>query len=389
MASKRRAEDEEDGVRYQPDDRPPILLTATIGLQLAALILVGAAVIPAVVFRSAGASDPVLAWAVFASLVLCGLTTMVQASPRFAAGYVIVTVARSAAIAVCIAAVSQGGPALLALLVGVTAVIQLLLAVRLSLFRRILTPAIAGTVIMLIPVSVVPVVLDNLERNSGGRLSRRRRSRCTGHGACDDACRTERQCRDTPLGTDYRSRSRSSLRRASGSLRAGPRRRSSMVRAPPGRAADAASRLRTGILGFAARVCDRHTDRNRPERKRQRRRPARILASAAGRGLPFGPEHGRRGGREQHPVRAGWHDAEHVQIFRRHLRGADRNGGAPSRHRHRGMALRVRLPAQGVGLDAVDSGSGHCRLCRGHDDDALHGRHKARHPGRPRPTARA
>lgn len=164
MPSKRGLGDEEDGVRYQPDDRPPILLTATIGLQLAALLLVGAAVIPTVVFRSAGASDQVLAWAVFASLALCGLTTMVQASPRFAAGYVIVTVARSAAIAVCIAAVAQGGPALLALLVGVTAAIQLLLAARLSLFRRILTPAIAGTVIMLIPVSVVPVVLDNLER---------------------------------------------------------------------------------------------------------------------------------------------------------------------------------------------------------------------------------
>lgn len=156
--------EDDDGVRYQPDDRPPVLLTAMIGLQLAALLLVGAAVIPTVVFQSAGASDPVLAWAVFASLALCGLTTMVQASTRFAAGYVIVTVARSAAIAVCIAAVSQGGPALLALLVGATAALQLLFAARLSLFRRILTPAIAGTVIMLIPVSVMPVVLNNLER---------------------------------------------------------------------------------------------------------------------------------------------------------------------------------------------------------------------------------
>ena len=163
MRSRRDREDDE-GVRYQPDDKSPAPLTATVGLQLAAFLLIGAIVFPTIVFQSAGASDRVTAWAVFASLALCGLTTMVQASPRFAAGYVIVTVARSAAIAVCITAVSKGGPALLALLVGVTAVLQILLAARLSLFRRVLTPAIAGTVIMLIPVSVMPVVLSNLER---------------------------------------------------------------------------------------------------------------------------------------------------------------------------------------------------------------------------------
>ncbi len=163
MRPKRDREDD-DGVRYQPDENPPVLLTATVGFQLAVLLLISAVVIPTIVFQSAGASDPVTAWAVFASLALCGFTTMVQASPRFAAGYVIVTVARSAAIAVCIAAVSKGGPALLAILVGVTAVFQILLAARLSLFRRILTPAISGTVVMLIPVSVMPVVLDNLER---------------------------------------------------------------------------------------------------------------------------------------------------------------------------------------------------------------------------------
>ena len=162
-----RNREDDDGLLYQPDDRPPILLTACLGLQLGALILVGAALFPTVVFRSAGASDAVLTWAVFASLALCGLTTMVQAS-RFAAGYVVVTVGRSAAVAVCIAAVSQGGPVLLALLVGVTALLQLGLAARLSLFRKILTPAIAGTVIMLIPVSVMPVVLQNLGRIPAG-----------------------------------------------------------------------------------------------------------------------------------------------------------------------------------------------------------------------------
>ena len=289
-----RDRDDDDGVRYQPDDKSPIPLTATVGLQLAALLLVGAVVIPTIVFQSAGASDAVIAWAVFASLALCGLTTMVQASPRFAAGYVIVTVGRSAAIAVCIAAVSKGGPALLALLVGVTAALQMLLAVRLSLFRRILTPAIAGTVIMLIPVSVMPVVLDNLERVPEGVSS--------AAGGLAAFVTVLVMAVVTLKGSSTMRLwapiigvgSGAACAAPLGSLRAGPRCRSGMDRASARRTANPESRLRTGFLGVAARLSDRHADWNRPERERQRRRPACILAPVAGSGLPIGPEHCRR-----------------------------------------------------------------------------------------------
>ena len=56
-----------------------------------------------------------------------------------------------------------GGPGLLATLVTISALFQFLLSERLSLLRRIITPTVAGTVIMLIAVTVMPIVFDLLK----------------------------------------------------------------------------------------------------------------------------------------------------------------------------------------------------------------------------------
>ncbi len=72
-------------------------------------------------------------------------------------------------IAVCIAALAQGGPGTLATLVLVSSLFQFLFSERLSLFRRVLTPTVAGTVIMLIAVTVMPIVfgmLDDVQKDA-------------------------------------------------------------------------------------------------------------------------------------------------------------------------------------------------------------------------------
>ena len=61
-------------------------------------------------------------------------------------------------IGICIMAVAEGGTAMLATLVVVSALFQLLLAARLALFRWFLTPTVSGTVIMLVPVTVMPLL---------------------------------------------------------------------------------------------------------------------------------------------------------------------------------------------------------------------------------------
>ena len=51
---------------------------------------------------------------------------------------------------------------MLATLVIISSLFQFALAARLSLFRRILTPTVTGTVIMLIAVTVMPIIFDTL-----------------------------------------------------------------------------------------------------------------------------------------------------------------------------------------------------------------------------------
>ena len=110
-------------------------------LTIAAIILV-----PTIVMRAAGASEAYLSWAVFATVAICGVTTILQLvrAGRIGTGHLVVMGASGAFIAVCIAAVSAGGSALLATLVVVSSFVPLVLSARLSLFQRVLTPTVSG-----------------------------------------------------------------------------------------------------------------------------------------------------------------------------------------------------------------------------------------------------
>ena len=157
-------------VRYEPDDKPPHALTAGLGLQFAILSIAGIVLTPAIVIRAAGESDSYLTWAVFAAAAVCGISTILQAVRfgRIGAGYVLLMGTSGAFIAVCVAALVQGGPGLLATLVVASSLFQFLLAGRLSLFRRLLTPTVAGTVLMLIAVTVMPLVFDMVTASPEG-----------------------------------------------------------------------------------------------------------------------------------------------------------------------------------------------------------------------------
>ena len=155
-----------DAIRYQPDDRTPAALALGLGLQLAVLTIPGIMLITTVVMRAAGETDAYLYWAVSATVAISGAATVLQAFRvgRFGTGHVLVMGSSGASIAVCISAVSEGGPALLATLVFVAAFVPLAVSGHLSVLRRIVSPTVAGTVVMLIPVTVMPVVFGLLEK---------------------------------------------------------------------------------------------------------------------------------------------------------------------------------------------------------------------------------
>ena len=152
-------------VRYQPDERPAPAVTLGLALQSSVLIIARIVVVPMFVVRAAGGTEAYLSWALFATVSVCGLTTVLQAVRlgRIGSGYVAVMGTSLAVVGVAITAVAEGGPALLATLTLVTAVVPLILSARLALFRRVLTPTVSGTVIMLIPVTLMPSAFGLLE----------------------------------------------------------------------------------------------------------------------------------------------------------------------------------------------------------------------------------
>ena len=135
------------------------------GFQAAMIIVAPLVLTVVIVARIAGQPDSYLSWGVFAALIISGATTILQAVRigPVGAGHVLIMGTSGVFIAVCVAALVEGGPSTMASLIIVSSLFQFLLAARLSLLRRIFTPVVSGTVIMLIPVTVMPIVFDTLK----------------------------------------------------------------------------------------------------------------------------------------------------------------------------------------------------------------------------------
>ena len=153
-----------ENIRYEPDDRSPHPVSAGLGFQITAITLAPVAVTVAIIARAADQPENYITWAVFAAVVVSGAVTILQAVRvgRIGAGHILVMGTSGAFIGVCITALVEGGPATLASLVVVSSLFQFMLSARLSLLRRIVTPVVAGTVLMLIAATVMPIVFGML-----------------------------------------------------------------------------------------------------------------------------------------------------------------------------------------------------------------------------------
>ena len=151
-------------IRYEPDEQPPAPLAIGAGFQAALIMLAPVVLGVVIVLQIAGQPPEYTAWAVFAALLVSGVSTIMQAVRvgRIGSGHILFMGTSGAFIAVCIGALAVGGPATMASLIVISSLIQFLLASRLALLRRIFTPAVTGTVIMLIAVTIVPLLFDAL-----------------------------------------------------------------------------------------------------------------------------------------------------------------------------------------------------------------------------------
>ena len=133
----------------------------TTGVTLAITSLLTSIIIVTLVTSAAGSSPAEVSWLVFASLLMTGITSILQAGRlgRIGTGHILVVSATGIYIAVAVQALEAGGLELLAILVVASALFQCFLSGKLSVLRHVITAKVTGTLLMLVPISVVPIIV--------------------------------------------------------------------------------------------------------------------------------------------------------------------------------------------------------------------------------------
>ncbi len=154
----------DETLRFEADERPPLHLSIGIAAQFATLAITSVLLPPVVLVTLGGGSEAYLGWAVFAAVVVSGIATIVQSVRvgRIGAGYILVMGSTPAYLPVCISTLEASGPALLATLIIISSLVQFVLGWKMAALRRVFTPTVAGTVLMLIPVSLAPLILRKM-----------------------------------------------------------------------------------------------------------------------------------------------------------------------------------------------------------------------------------
>lgn len=149
-------------IRYEPDDSCPPWLAATTAIQGVTLVLAPTILVVAITVRSARQDASFLNWAAFATLIIVGLMMALQAAKigRFGGGHLIICGVTTNYIAVSIIALAEGGPTMVASLIVISAIFYYAVAMWLPLLRNIITPTVAGTVLMLIAAVTLPFAIN-------------------------------------------------------------------------------------------------------------------------------------------------------------------------------------------------------------------------------------
>ena len=152
-------------IRYEVDQRCPPLAALGVATQGITFVLAPTVLIAAITVLAAGQDQQFMSWAVFAALIITGTATALQAARigRLGGGHLLITTVTPNFIAVSVLAIEEGGPSLLASLVVLCSLFYLALAAWLPRLRRIITPVVSGTVLMLIAAMVLPIAFDRMK----------------------------------------------------------------------------------------------------------------------------------------------------------------------------------------------------------------------------------
>lgn len=155
---------------YGLEDRPPWRTAALVGAQHVLAMFVGVISVPLLVARILKMPDDQTAYLVSMGLVASGLSTFVQSAGLgpFGSRLLAVQGTSFAFLAPLLQAGSAGG---LALMLGMSlacAPVEIVLALFLHRLRHVFTPLVAGVVVLLIGVSLIPVGMKSVAAPLGG-----------------------------------------------------------------------------------------------------------------------------------------------------------------------------------------------------------------------------
>ena len=158
--------------RFSPDDRPAPLAALGLSAQGALLNVPVIVLFPLITVQIAGGSPALADWLVFVALVITGVTMVLQTIRvgKVGSGFHLSTSPSPVAIPFCALALAEGGPKLLAALVLIAGLFGLGVALRLSALRRIFNPTVTGTVSILLAITIISVLLENVGDVPAGRV---------------------------------------------------------------------------------------------------------------------------------------------------------------------------------------------------------------------------
>ena len=153
-----------ENILYEPDESCPPLVSLVVGFQGAVILLVATALLVSITLSGDSHGEEYLTWAIFAALILNGASTALQAATlwRLGSGHVLFTNTVATYLPVSRIALAQGGPALMASLVVVSSLVHFLLSAWLPLLRRIVTPVVSGTILLLVAAMTIPIAFNRV-----------------------------------------------------------------------------------------------------------------------------------------------------------------------------------------------------------------------------------
>jgi NCS2 family nucleobase:cation symporter-2/xanthine permease XanP len=149
-------------LRYEVNERPPLLIAAGLGLQNALFVISGAILLPILLRSAELITAGEAAFLISASLLTAGLSTAVQAF-RIAgvgSGYMLFMGTSGAFFAATFDAIAIAGIGFVAALALIAAPTEILIARFFRFFRNVFTPTVGGVVVMCVATTIVPLTIQ-------------------------------------------------------------------------------------------------------------------------------------------------------------------------------------------------------------------------------------